>query len=188
MRREVEAQRSAREPNKVRETVGKQPVLEFLRALWALNHALERTSRRMELVVGLTAQQRFVVRLIGQLPGISPGRLAELLHVDRGSITAVLKRLEARDLLVRTVDTADRRRVFLSLSPRGRRFDAPAPVSVEHAVVQALERSTATDVAAVKRLLARLVAALDEVSATADDKPSKRADRHARVMKRRAAK
>jgi MarR family transcriptional regulator, organic hydroperoxide resistance regulator len=139
------------------------PVLEFLRTIWALNHALERASIRMESALGITAQQRFVIRLIGRMPGVTPGELADLLHVDRGSITAVLKRLEARALVSRTPDPADRRRVALALTARGRKLNVPAAISVEHAVELALEGSPAADVAAMRRLARRLIAALDQV-------------------------
>jgi len=44
----------------------------------------------------------------------------------------------------------------------------PAPISVERAVELALNRSTAADVAAVRRVLARLVTALDDVSGVLD--------------------
>lgn len=145
------------------------PVLEFLRTIWALNHSIERTSIRMESALGITAQQRFVIRLVGRLPGITPGELADLLHVDRGSITAVLKRLEARELVVRTPDKGDRRRVSLSLSARGRKLDLPAAVSVEHAIELALKQSSSADIAAVKRLTRKLIASLDEVTAAADE-------------------
>jgi DNA-binding MarR family transcriptional regulator len=141
-----------------------EPVLEFLRSVWALNHALERTSIRMESALGFTAQQRFVIRMIGRLPGVTPGRLAELLHVDPGSISAVLKRLEQRELVLRTPDLQDRRRVTLALTARGRKLDCPAAVSVEHGVQLALENTTAADLAAVRRVMGRLVAALEEIS------------------------
>ena len=144
------------------------PVLEFLRTIWALNHALERTSVRMETALGITAQQRFVIRLIGRLPGVTPGALAELLHVDRGSITAVLKRLEARALIRRTPDPEDRRRVSLALTARGRKLNVPSCISVEHAVELALAQSPASDVAAVRRLAHRLIAALDQVVDSAE--------------------
>ena len=144
------------------------PVLELLRAIWALNHSIERTSIRMESTLGVTAQQRIVIRLIGRLPGITPGELADLLHVDRGSITAVLKRLEARALVLRTPDDGDRRRVSLSLSPRGRKLNVPAATSVEHAVALALKQTSAADIAAVKRLVRRLITSLDQVTDAAD--------------------
>jgi MarR family transcriptional regulator, organic hydroperoxide resistance regulator len=144
------------------------PVLEFLRAIWALNHSVERTSIRMESALGITAQQRFVIRLIGRLPGVTPGALADLLHVDRGSITAVLKRLEARELVRRTPDSGDRRRVSLALTARGRKLNVPTGVSVERAVELALDQSPVADVAAMKRVVRRLIAALDRVSDDAD--------------------
>jgi DNA-binding MarR family transcriptional regulator len=154
-----------RKPNAVENEL--DPALDLLQAVWALNHALERTSIRMESVLGITAQQRFVIRLIGKLPGITPGQLAELLHVDRGSVTAILKRLEARELLVRTPDVKDRRRISLALSARGRKLDAPTQISVEHAAAQALRRSTAADLQAFRRLLRRLVNSLEEVTMAA---------------------
>jgi DNA-binding MarR family transcriptional regulator len=159
------------------ETKGVQeldPVLEFLRTIWALNHSIERTSIRMESVLGVTAQQRFVIRLVGRLPGIAPAELADLVLVDRGSITAVLKRLEARELIIRTPDKDDRRRVSLALSARGRKLNLPAGTSVEHAVELALEQSSEADVAAVRRLVRRLIAALDQVTDTADEAQSDR--------------
>jgi DNA-binding MarR family transcriptional regulator len=161
-------------PSETRGAQELDPVLEFLRTIWALNHSIERTSIRMESALGVTAQQRFVIRLVGRLPGIAPAELADLLHVDRGSITAVLKRLEARELIVRTPDKEDRRRVSLSLSTRGKKLNLPAATSVEHAVELALEQSSDADVAAVKRLVRRLIAALDQVTDAADEAQSDR--------------
>lgn len=151
-----------RDPDNVVAELG--PVLEFLREIWALNHAIERVSIRMEADLGLTAQQRFVIRILGKLPGTTPGQLARLLHVDPGSITAVIKRLEARELVARKRDPNDGRRVSLSLTARGRKLDVPAQVSVERAVATVLDRSTQADVAALRRLLGRLVDALEQIS------------------------
>ena len=140
-----------------------EPVLEFMRSLWAFDHALHRASIRMEATLGLTAQQRFVVRMLGRLPGLRPAQLAELLHVDRGSVTALIKRLEARGFARRRPDQSDGRSVRLSLTARGAKLDAPARVSVEHAVASVLSRTSAKDLAAVRRVLVRLVTALEEL-------------------------
>jgi DNA-binding MarR family transcriptional regulator len=140
-----------------------EPVLEFMRVLWALDHALHSASIRMEAALGLTAPQRFVVRILGRLTNVSPAMLADMLHVDRGSVSALLKRLQARALVTRRPDATDGRRVFLSLTARGKKLDVPTRTSVEHAVASVLQRTTASDLAAVKRVLGRLVSALDEV-------------------------
>ena len=141
------------------------PVLEFMRGLWALDHALQKASIRMETALGLTAPQRFVIRILGALPGLTPADLAELLHVDRGSVTALLKRLEARELVRRSPDEQDGRRVLLSLTASGRKLNRPARMSVEHAVASVLEKTSAAELAAVRRVLGRLVTELDELEA-----------------------
>lgn len=143
------------------------PVLEFMRSLWALDHALQKASIRMEAALGLTAPQRFVIRILGALPQLAPADLAQLLHIDRGSVTALLKRLEARELVARSPDEQDGRRVLLSLTPTGRKLNRPARVSVEHAVASVLERTSAAELATVRRVLGRLVTALDELEAPA---------------------
>jgi DNA-binding MarR family transcriptional regulator len=114
------------------------PVLDFLRALWALDHALQSASKRMEGRLGVTGPQRFVIRMIGRFPGISAGEVSDLLHVHPSTLTCVLKRLERRGLVVRRADPADARRALLELSAKGRRVDAIRLGTVEGAARKAL--------------------------------------------------
>lgn len=116
------------------------PVLDFLRALWALDHALQSASKRMETTLGVTGPQRFVIRMIGRFPGISAGEVSELLHVHPSTLTGVLKRLEQRGLVVRRSDPADARRALLELTAKGRRTDATRSGTVEGAARKALEK------------------------------------------------
>ena len=53
-----------------------EPALAFLRELWALDHALGSTSKRMFDRIGITAPQRMVLRFVGKYPGISATELA----------------------------------------------------------------------------------------------------------------
>ena len=55
----------------------------FMRALWHLEHALERASKRMEDTLGITGPQRLALRVVGVVPGIGPTELAEALHCTR---------------------------------------------------------------------------------------------------------
>ncbi|HEY6005076.1 MAG TPA: MarR family transcriptional regulator [Anaeromyxobacter sp.] len=116
------------------------PVLDFMRALWALDHALQSASKRMEATRGVTAPQRLVVRIVGRFPGISAGEVAAILHLHPSTLTGVLKRLEDRGLLERRPDPADGRRALLQLSARGRRVDRLHDGTVEAAVRRALRR------------------------------------------------
>jgi MarR family transcriptional regulator, organic hydroperoxide resistance regulator len=116
------------------------PVLDFMRALWALDHALQSASKRMEATRGVTAPQRLVVRIVGRFPGISAGEVADILHLHPSTLTGVLKRLEERALLERRPDPADGRRALLQLTGRGRKVDRLRDGTVEAAVRRALRR------------------------------------------------
>src|SRR5438046_6523104 len=85
-------------------------VLDFMRLLSAVDHALQSASKRMESTFGLTGPQRLVVRIVGRFPGIAAGRIATILHVHPSTLTGVLKRLEARGVLQRRPDPRDARR------------------------------------------------------------------------------
>ncbi len=121
------------------------PALDFLQRLWRLNHALEKVSRRMETQLGVTAQQRFILRCIGKYPGMTPGQLASLLHVDPGTVSASLHRLEKRGLIERRADPRDKRRTAVGLTAAGRALDRPAAGTVESAVERFLQGAATSD-------------------------------------------
>lgn len=137
------------------------PALEFLQHLWHLNHALERLSSRMERTLGITAQQRLVIRCVGKYPGMTPGQLACVLHLDPGTVSAALRRLERRGALVRRRDPRDKRRVTLGLTAAGRALDRPAAGTVEHAVERLLDTAGGPEVGATTGLLSQLIVLLE---------------------------
>lgn len=113
--------------------------LDFLRTLWELDHALQTASKTMARKLGVTGPQRLVLRIVGRFPQLSPGQLAEILHLHPSTLTGIVKRLERRGLLSRRRDPRDKRRVFLGLTPQGRKLD----VDRAHTVEAALERAYA---------------------------------------------
>lgn len=138
------------------------PALDFLQRLWQLNHALEKLSSRMEKHIGVTAPQRMIIRCIGKYPGIAPSQLALVLHLDPGTISATLSRLEDKGFVVRKRDRQDKRRVSLGLTARGRRVDRPARGTVEHGMERLLEGAQPRDIAAARKLLEHLTGVLLE--------------------------
>jgi DNA-binding MarR family transcriptional regulator len=109
-------------------------VLDFMRLIWAVDHALQRTSKRMEATLGVTGPQRLVVRIVACFPGIPAGQLAEILHLHPSTLTGILKRLEAQGFLTRRPDPRDRRRALLGLTARGRKLDVNTEGTIEAAV------------------------------------------------------
>ncbi len=137
-------------------------VLDFMRLLWAVDHGLTSNSKRMERLIGITGPQRLVVRIVGQYPGISAGALADALHVHPATLTGVLRRLVDRGALRREVDRADARRALFFLTRLGRRLDTVREGTVEHRVSRALRALSDGDLAAARRVLARIAAGLED--------------------------
>jgi DNA-binding MarR family transcriptional regulator len=136
-------------------------VLEFMRLIWAVHHGLEKTSKQMDVRLGVTGPQRLVVRIVGRFPGIPAGRLAQILHVHPSTLTGVLKRLEGRGFIERRPDPRDGRRVSLGLTARGRRLDVAAG-TVEGAVNHALNVAGSSQVRAAGRVLKILAETLEQ--------------------------
>jgi DNA-binding MarR family transcriptional regulator len=118
--------------------------LAFLGRLWRLNHALERLSARMDRSLGVTAQQRFIIRCVGKYPGITAGALARVLHLDPGTVTAALHRLEAKGHVERRRDDRDRRRVTLGLTRAGIDLDRATSGTARRASPVAMRARAAT--------------------------------------------
>ncbi len=138
-----------------------EPALAFLRELWALDHALGSTSKRMHDRMGITAQQRMVLRFIGKYPSITGGELASILHVEKSTLSLALKRLEERGLVARRPHATDARKTLLVLTPEGRRYDKPTVGTVEKAVERALRATRPKDIEAIRSFLQRLVKLLE---------------------------
>ena len=136
-------------------------VLAFMRLLWAVAHGLESTSKRMGAQLGVTGPQRLVLRLIGHYSRLSPGELADLLHVHPSSLTGVLGRLERSKLLERHRDPGDGRRAILLLTAKGRALNAKRSGTVEQSVGRALATLSPTTLAAAGQVLAAIARELE---------------------------
>jgi MarR family transcriptional regulator, organic hydroperoxide resistance regulator len=140
---------------------GFPPTLEFLRRLWQLNHALERRSSQMQTELGITAQQRMVLRCLGWFGPVHAGQLADLLHLDPGTLSATLRRLEERGLVRRGRDETDSRKVRIALTEAGHALDVPTPRTVESAVERLLECTPADEIVRVQRVLEQFAQLLE---------------------------
>jgi len=137
-------------------------VLEFIRTMWAVDHELQRVSKRMVERIGLTAPQRLAVRFIGRHPGLTLGQLAELLPLHAGTVTGIVRRLEELGLIVQTRNLDDTRRRHLALTPKGRDINRRQKGTVEAAVRRTAAGATAAEFATAAAVLDRLARNLAE--------------------------
>ena len=87
--------------------------------------------------LGLTYPQYLVLLVLWEGDAIGVGELGARLYLDSGTLTPVLKRMEAAGLLLRSRAADDERRVSVGLSPAGRalrRKAAHVPLDVACAI------------------------------------------------------
>ena len=135
--------------------------IDFLRLIWAVDHALQRRSKAMAATLGITGPQRLVIRIIGRFPSIHARQLADILHLHPSSLTAVLKRLEHRDLVRRWPDERDRRRWLLGLTRQGQALNRETAGTIEAAVQRVLQTTTRDSLEGTRAVLSKLARELD---------------------------
>jgi len=69
--------------------------------------------------LGVTYPQYLVLLVLWERDGVTVSAIGERLFLDSGTLTPLLKRLEAQGLLSRTRDAQDERRVVIRLTEQG---------------------------------------------------------------------
>jgi DNA-binding MarR family transcriptional regulator len=136
--------------------------LAFMQLLWAVDHSLRSISKQMQAAIGLTGPQRLVLRILGRLSPIMPSELAELLHLDRSTVSGVLDRLADHRLLLRRPHPEDGRSVLVALSARGKLLDQETAGTVEACVQRALASLPRSKIDAAMLVLGALARELAE--------------------------
>ena len=88
-------------------------------ALYATSLAMTKLYKPLLAPLGLTYPQYLVMLVLWERDDRAVHELGELLQLDSGTLTPLLKRLEAGGLVSRQRDLADERRVRIKLSPEG---------------------------------------------------------------------
>lgn len=160
-------------------TLDLDPILDFMRLLWRVEHGLQSTSKRMEASLGITGPQRLVLRIVSQRPGLSPGEVARIAHLHPSTITGILQRLVKKGLLRRERDNKDHRRIRLRSQAAAREFVAASTGTVESAVTRALKRMPIHRVRHAREVLSAIASALAD-----DCAPGARIDHRTRRRRR----
>ena len=95
-------------------------------ALYSASLAMTKLYKPWLDELGLTYPQYLAMLALWEEDGQTVSALGERLHLDSGTLTPLLKRLEAADLVSRLRDVQDERRVRVLLTAAGRRLKARA--------------------------------------------------------------
>ncbi|GAB3670898.1 MarR family winged helix-turn-helix transcriptional regulator [Salinisphaera aquimarina] len=89
-------------------------------SLYTATHRIIRAYRPMLEPLGLTYVQYLVMLVLWEQTPRSVGELGSQLHLDSGTLTPLLKRMEKAGFVVRERDSDDERRVLIFLTEKGR--------------------------------------------------------------------
>ena len=109
----------------------------------------------------VTYEQWGVLLMIMTERGETAAVLARGMECDTGSMTRMLDRLEAKELIVRTRSTDDRRRVQLELTASGKRLAARLIAAIVKVLNRRLEGFSVDELALFKSFLRRMLANRD---------------------------
>jgi DNA-binding MarR family transcriptional regulator len=95
-------------------------------ALYSASLAMTKLYKPLLDELGLTYPQYLVMLVLWEGDGLMVSELGQRLYLDSGTLTPLLKRLEAAGLVSRLRDVADERRVHVHLTAAGRKLKARA--------------------------------------------------------------
>jgi DNA-binding MarR family transcriptional regulator len=105
-----------------RKSAGDQPLLlgnQICFAVYSAAHAFTRFYKPLLDRLGLTYPQYLVMLVLWERDGLPVKDIGERLFLDSGTLTPLLKRLEAAGLVRRTRSAEDERQVIVSLTAQG---------------------------------------------------------------------
>ena len=95
-------------------------------ALYSASLAMTKLYKPLLDALGLTYPQYLVLLVLWETDGPTVSTLGERLSLDSGTLTPLLKRLEAAGWLTRQRSSSDERRVHVWLSPAGKQLQGQA--------------------------------------------------------------
>jgi DNA-binding MarR family transcriptional regulator len=129
-------------------------------AIYSTAHAFNRVYKPLLDRLGLTYPQYLVMLVLWERDDVAVKEIGERLYLDSGTLTPLLKRLEAADLVKRTRSTADERQVLIALTSKGRALQEKA-----RTVPQSILAASACSISELSALKNDLVALRDQLNA-----------------------
>ena len=128
--------------------------------VYSTAHAFNRAYKPLLDALGLTYPQYLVMFALWERDDLSVKELGDLLYLDSGTLTPLLKRLEAMGLVRRARDPDDERSVRIRLTPAGSKMQGR-----ERTVHEGLIGACGHSAEELKAITAQLVRVRDSLEA-----------------------
>lgn len=134
---------------------------DILRSLRRISRAIDLHSRYLASTFGLTGPQLVVLRTLGQQGLATPSELAKEVSLSQATITGIIDRLSARQLVTRERTSKDRRLVTVRLTEAGRALIEQAPSPLQERFVERLAALSESEQRDIRDNLQRIVQMMD---------------------------
>lgn len=128
-------------------------------AIRAVVRALRLSTREIELKIGISLAQLYVLQQVSERPAESLNDLADRTATHQSSVSVVVRRLVDRGLVSRRSSTIDKRRVQIAVTPAGQSILRGAPRTIQRRLVTAMETLPPADRRRLADLLERWLGA-----------------------------
>lgn len=143
-----------------------KPFVPVLRELARTYQAFESFSSAHIRTLGLTPPQFDIIATLGNTDGMSFKELGEFTLITKGTLTGVVDRLAAKNLVRRTASPSDGRSQIVQLTREGKvLFERAFPAHLNH-VEQAFKNFSQSDLSDIEAALQRLRQAIAAASST----------------------
>ena len=124
-----------------------------LKAQRRSNHSQQKNGRGSGLVLAY---------LYDNGDNVIPSEVGKMMNVSTPRITAILNKLEAKNLIERNISPEDRRNIFITLSAEGRKIVEEKKAQQEKLIQTLVSRVDEQDIQAFIRVLDALETVIDE--------------------------
>lgn len=130
-------------------------------ALRRIIRATDIDAKKLAREADLTVSQLLVLEILSSQDGLTAGQLAQALGLAHATVTNVLDRLEARGLIARRRDAADRRVVLVCLTAVGAQCLAQAPSPLQERFLERFKTLADWEKSAILAALQRVAYLMD---------------------------
>jgi len=134
-------------------------VIIFLRKI---NRAADINSKKLIKQIGLTGPQLLILQEVARRKEVTAGEIAKAISLSQATVTGILERMEKRELLTRTRNENDKRRIMIRLTKTGKKIIKNAPSLMHEGFVEGLNSLQDWEQTMILSALQRIVAIIED--------------------------
>lgn len=140
--------------------------LRILSSLRRIIREVELYSKKLSSQFSITGPQLVCLLAIGGHEKVTASTIAREIHLSPSTVVGVLDRLEDKSLIARSRDRADRRKIYISLTEKGRTLAQSAPSPLQDRLADSLSNLEETEKLTIAQSLAKMADLMEQVSSS----------------------